>query len=112
MAWALTVVAGVGVCVGVYFALRPWPRLRYAAALLVATWTLLPWRFDDDPTHLAPAFIVLVFHGWFEPGGEAGPVMIGLALATAAVLAIYMLVASVSSILARRRLRDVDGNGG
>ena len=101
VAWMITVLAGGGVCVGMYFLLRPWPKLKYLGPLLVATWMLLPWKFEDDPTHIAPAFIVLVFRGLFEVGSEPRIVAVGLALATVAILVIYALTISIRSMLGR-----------
>ena len=97
----ITVLAGLGVCVGTYFLLRPWPKFKYLGPLLVANWMLLPWKFEDDPTHIAPAFIVLVFRGLFEVDSEPGIVAVGLTLATVAVLVIYGLTISIRSFLDR-----------
>lgn len=101
IAWILAVLAGLGVCLGLYFLLRPWPKIKYLGPMLVATWMLLPWKFQDDPIQIAPAFIVLVFRGWFEVDSDPGIVAMGLALASITVLAIYALTTSVKSILRR-----------
>ena len=91
VAWILVGAAGLGVCVALFFALRPWRRARVLAPLLAATWFFIPWRFQDDPDHYAPAFVVLLFRALFEPDGEPGVVGRTLALATAAALAVFLI---------------------
>ena len=89
--WVVAVVAAVGICVALFFAFRPWPAPRLLAPLLAATWFLIPWRFQDDPDRFAPAFVVLLFRGLFEPDGEPGPVGRTLALATGAAVALFLI---------------------
>ena len=91
IAWAVAGVAAVGICVALFFAFRPWPAPRLLAPLLAATWFLIPWRFQDDPDRFAPAFIVLIFRGLFEPDGAPGPVGRTLALATGAAVAVFLI---------------------
>lgn len=91
IAWVVAAVAAVGICVALFFAFRPWPAPRFLAPLLAATWFLIPWRFQDDPDRFAPAFIVLIFRGLFEPDGEPGPVGRTLALATGAAVAVFLI---------------------
>ena len=75
IAWLVAVIAGIGLTICAYLAVRKLRSVRFLVTTLVAVWLLMPWRFDDDPTHLAPAFIVLVFQGIFERDGEPGSVM-------------------------------------
>ena len=98
IAWAIAAVAAAGAATGLHMALRPYrraARVRYLLPLLVAVWALLPWRIAQDSEHFAPAFIVLLFRGLFEPEGQSGSVAVGLLLATAIVLALYLVVVGV-----------------
>ena len=97
----IAVLATLGVCLSLYLLLRSWPKLKYLGPILVATWLLLPWKFQDDPIQIAPAFIVLVFRGWFEVDSDPGIVAMGLAFASITVLVIYALVRNIRSILQR-----------
>ena len=108
-AWIVVGAAGVGVCVALFFALRPWRAARVLAPLLAATWFFIPWRFQDDPDHYAPAFVVFVFRALFEPDGEPGVVGRTLALATAAAVAIFLIgfgTRMLVRLVARRRGRS------
>ncbi len=108
IAWIIIGAAGVGVCLALFFALRPWPAARILAPLLAATWFFIPWRFQDDPDHYAPAFIVLLFRWLFEPDGAPGVVARTMALATAAAIAVFLIGFGTRALLrlaARRRER-------
>ena len=99
IAWMVAAIGAAGAATGLHVALRPYrrvARIRYLLALLVAVWALLPWRIAEDSDHFAPAFIVLLFRGLFEPGGEPGSVAAGLLLATAIVLVLYFVVAGIA----------------
>ncbi len=91
IAWVVAAVAALGLCAALFLAFRPWPAPRFLAPLLAATWFLIPWRFEDDPDRYAPAFIVLIFRGLFEPDGAPGPVGRTLALATGAAVAVFLI---------------------
>lgn len=91
VAWIVVGAAGLGVCVALFLALRRWTAARILAPLVAATWFFIPWRFQDDPEHYAPAFVVLLFRGLFEPDGDPGVVGRTLALATAAVVAVFLI---------------------
>ena len=102
-------IAAAGAAIGLHMALRSYrraARLRYPLALLVAVWALLPWPIAGDSDHLAPAFIVLLFRGLFEPDGEPGSVAVGLLLATAIVLVLYLVVVGIA--FAWRKTRSAD----
>ncbi len=106
IAWAVALVAGAGASTGLYMALRAYRRaaaVRYLLPALVAVWALLPWRIAEDSGHFAPAFIVLLFRGLFEPDGEPAAVAAGLLLATAIVLVLYFVVVGVTFALRRTR---------
>ena len=99
MAWSIVVVAGVGAAFGLHMALRTYRRaawMRYPLPLVVAVWTLLPWRVGEDSEHFAPAFIVLLFRGLFEPEGEPAAVANALLLAAAIVLTLHFVVAGIA----------------
>ena len=109
IAWAIALVTGAGASTGLYMALRPYRRaaaVRYLLPALVAVWALLPWRIAEDSEHFAPAFIVLLFRGLFEPEGEPAAVATGLMLATAIVLTLYLAVAGIA--FARRKRASSD----
>lgn len=91
VAWIVVGAAGLGVCAALFLALRRWTAARILAPLVAATWFFIPWRFQDDPEHYAPAFVVLLFRGLFEPDGEPGVVGRTLALATAAAVAVFLI---------------------
>lgn len=102
-------IAAAGAATGLHMALRSYrraARIRYPLALLVAVWALLPWRIAEDSEHFAPAFIVLLFRGLFEPGGEPGSVAAGLLLATAIILLLYCVVVGIA--FAWRKKSSVD----
>ncbi|MCY3818936.1 MAG: hypothetical protein OXH52_06165 [Gammaproteobacteria bacterium] len=104
--WAVAVITGAGASTGLYMALRPYRRvasMRYLLPVLVAVWALLPWRIAEDSGHFAPAFIVLLFRGLFEPEGEPAAVAAGLLLATAIVQVLYFVVVGVAFALRRAR---------
>lgn len=105
IAWVVAAIAAAGAGTGLHMALRPYrrvARVRYLLALLVAVWSLLPWPIAEDSDHFAPAFIVLLFRGLFEPDGEPGSVAAGLLLATAIVLAFYFVVAGIAFALRKK----------
>ena len=81
-------------------------RIRYLLPALVAVWALLPWRVAEDSGHFAPAFIVLLFRGLFEPDGEPGPVAAGLLLSAAIVLVLWFVLAGVAFALRKRSSPD------
>ena len=108
LAWTVFALAGIGAAMGLHMALRPWRRLRYLPPLLIAVWALLPWRIAQDSEHFAPAFIVLLFRGLFEPDGESWSVAAGLLLATAIVLVLYFVVAGVAFVVHRKPTAGVD----
>lgn len=92
-------IAATGAATGLHVALRPYrriARIRYLLALLVVVWALLPWRIAEDSDHFAPAFIVLLFRGLFEPDGEPGSVATGLLLATAIVVVSYFVIVGIA----------------
>ena len=104
-------IAAAGAATGLHVALRPYrraARIRHLLALLVAVWALLPWREEmtepyivpwriaEDSDHFAPAFVVLLFRGLFEPDAEPGSVAAGLLLATAIVLVFYFVVIGIA----------------
>lgn len=92
-------VTAAGAATGLHMALRSYrrvARIRYLLALLVAVWALLPWPIAEDSDHFAPAFIVLLFRGLFEPDGEPGSVAVGLLLATAIVVVFYFVVVGIA----------------
>lgn len=104
-------IACAGTATGLHLALRPYrraARIRYLLALLVAVWALLPWRIAEDSEHFAPAFIVLLFRGLFEPDGEPGSVAAGLLLATAIVLVLYFVVFGIAFVVRKKPAADVD----
>ena len=91
-------IAAAGAAFGLLMALRSFravARIRHLSVLLVVVWALLPWRIAEDSDHFAPAFIVLLFRGLFEPDGEPGSVAVGLLLATAIALAFYFVGAGI-----------------
>ena len=109
IAWLVAAIAAAGAATGLHLALRPYrraARFRHLLALLVAVWALLPWRIAEDSDHFAPAFIVLLFRGLFEPEGEPGSVAAGLLLATAIVLVLYFVAVGIA--FARRKRRSAD----
>ena len=96
--WAVAVMTGVGAAAGLHMALRPFRRaagIRYLVPVLVGVWVLLPWRIAEDSGHFAPAIIVLLFRGLFEPEGDPSGVAAGLLLATAFVVVLHFLVVGV-----------------
>ena len=108
IAWVVVGAAGMGVCVALFFALRPWRTARILAPLLAATWCFIPWRFQDDPDHYAPAFVVLIFRALFEPDGAPGVVARTMALATLAAVALFLIGFGTRLLVrfgARRRAR-------
>lgn len=99
VAWMVAAIAAAGTATGFHMALRPYrraARIRYLLPLLVAVWALLPWRIAEDSEQFAPAFIVLLFRGLFEPEGEPASVAAGLLLATAILLVLYFVVVGVA----------------
>ena len=105
IAWGVTVLAGGGAAAGLHMALRPYRRaagIHYLLPLLVGVWVFLPWRIAEDSGHFAPAIIVLLFRGLFEPDGEPGGVATGLLLATAIVVVLHFVVVGVVFAWRRR----------
>ena len=102
LAWTVFALAGIGAATGLHMALRSWRRTRYLLPLLVAVWALLPWRIGQDSEHFAPAFIVLLFRGLFEPEGEPWSVAAGLLLASAIALTLYFVVLGIVVALRKR----------
>lgn len=91
VAWSIVIVAGLLLSGCIFFAVRHKP-VRYLLTTLATVWMLMPWRFDDDPGHFAPAFIVLLFSAVFERDGNPAPVLMGYAVVTTAVLAPFLAV--------------------
>ncbi len=91
IAWIVVGATGLGACLALFLALRRWTAARILAPLVAATWFFIPWRFQEAPEHYAPAFVVLLFRGLFEPDGEPGVVGRTLALATAAAVAVFLI---------------------
>ena len=109
IAWAIAAIAAAGAAAGLHMALRPYgraARIRYLLPLLVAVWALLPWRIAEDSEHFAPAFVVLLFRGLFEPEGEPGSVAAGLLLTTAIVLTLYFVVVGVAFAFRKKSAAD------
>ncbi len=105
IAWAVAALAAVGAAAGLHMALRPYrlaARIPYLLPLLVSVWALLPWRIAANSEYFAPAFIVLLFRGLFEPDGEPASVAAGLLVATTIVLVLYFVVAGVVFAWRRR----------
>ena len=109
IAWLVAAIAAAGAATGLHMALRSHrraARIRHLLALLVAVWALLPWRIAEDSDHFAPAFIVLLFRGLFEPDGEPGSVAAGLLLATTIVLVSYLVGVGIAFAWRRKRSAD------
>ena len=105
IAWAVAAVSAAGAATGLHMAIRPYrlaARIPYLLPLLVGVWALLPWRIAEDSEYFAPAFIVLLFRGLFEPEGEPASVAAGLLMATTIVLVLYFVVAGVVFAWRRR----------
>jgi hypothetical protein len=99
-AWLVVGVAALGVLAGLLALTRRWPSgWRALAAVLVMLWLLLPWPIQVVDGYLAPAFIVAIFEGLFNPEGDPWPASRALIFATVAVLA----VAGLFRLLAVRR---------
>ena len=111
IAWLVAAIAAAGAATGLHMALRPHrraARVRHLSTLLVAVWALLPWRIAEDSDHFAPAFVVLLFRGLFEPDGEPGSVAAGLLLATAIVVVFYFVVVGIAFVVRKKRAADAD----
>jgi len=105
VAWTVAVLAGTGAAAGLHMSLRSHRRaggIRYLLPGLVAVWVLLPWRIAEDSGNFAPAIIVLLFRGLFEPDGDPAGVAAGLLLATAVVLVLYFIVIGTAFALRKR----------
>ena len=101
IAWGVVVFAGLGALAGVFVLSRRIPNelLRSIVRCLAAVWLLLPWSVQVVPGQFAPAFVVAVFEGLFRAEGSARAPLMGLALASAFVLSVFLAV----SLLRRRR---------
>ena len=100
VAWAVVVVAGLGALAGVFVLSRriPNPLVRSIVRCLATVWLLLPWSIQVVPGHYAPAFLVALFEGVFRADGSARAPLIGLGLASAAVLSLLL----IGSLVRRR----------
>ncbi len=86
-AWLLVTLGTLGVMAGVLALTRGWPGLlRMLLVALAAVWLLLPWPIQVVDGHLAPAFIVALFEGLFNPAGNPWPAARALLVATLLVL--------------------------
>ena len=75
IAWIAVVVAGLGTVAGFVYATRrlPWQWLRVWLRAVAAVVLLLPAPIGAVPGYYAPAFVVALFEGLFQPEGDAGP---------------------------------------
>ncbi len=88
-AWLVVAVAALGVLAGILALTRSWPwGWRALMAALVMVWLLMPWPVQVVEGYLAPAFIVAVFEGLFNPEGNPWPPSRALLVGTLAVLAL------------------------
>ena len=98
LAWAVAVITGAGAAAGLHMALRSYRcavGIQYLLPVLVGVWALLPWRMAEDSGYFAPAIIVLLFRGLFEPEGDPAGVAAGLLLATAFIVVLHFVVVGV-----------------
>jgi len=97
IAWGVVVLAGLGALAGVFVLSRRIgsPLVRSSVRCLATVWLLLPWSIQVVPGHYAPAFLVALFEGVFRADGSARAPLIGLGLASAAVLSLLLIVSLV-----------------
>ncbi len=104
IAWFLVGLATVALALLVYFPLR---RRKLLALLLIALgsfWALWPISFEDG--HLAPLFVVFVFHVFFEPDIEWGPVAFVGFLGTLGILGSYVAILVINKAFGIPRSRS------
>ena len=92
LAWSIVVLAGLGALGGVFVLSRRIENdlVRSIVRCLAAVWLLLPWSIQIVPGQYAPAFIVALFEGVFRVEGSARAPLIGLGLASALVLSVFL----------------------
>ena len=105
IAWLIAAAAAAAGAFCVLRAMRPWPTLRWLAALLILAWSLLPWRFQIDPERFAPAFAVVAFRWLFEARADPGPPARALLVVTAAALAAFLAGIAVRAAFRAGRAR-------
>tara|TARA_B100000315_G_scaffold256417_1_gene302278 strand:- start:3882 stop:4214 length:333 start_codon:yes stop_codon:yes gene_type:complete len=89
--WAIVMVAGLATVAGIYALTRPmasrfWKSLLRSLAVVVL---MLPAPVPGFEGRFAPAFLVALFEGLFQPSGEPWP---ALKLLGAGVLAVVVIV--------------------
>jgi len=94
IAWSIVVAAGLGALAGVFVLSRRIESalVRSIVRCLAAVWLLLPWSIQVVPGQYAPAFVVALFEGIFRADGSARAPLIGLGLASALVLTVFLVV--------------------
>jgi hypothetical protein len=109
IAWGIVAFAGLGALAGVFVVSRRIENdlVRSIVRCLAAVWLLLPWSIQVIPGQYAPAFIVALFEGVFRPEGSARAPLIGLGLASALVLSVFLAV----SFATRRKRAEQDDPG-
>ncbi len=104
-AWIVVGVAGLGALAGIFVLTRSiktaW--LRSLLRCLAAVWLMLPWRIEVVADQYAPAFIVALFEGVFRAEGNPRPALTVLALASIAVIVLFLIVGAI------RRVRGAPG---
>lgn len=91
--WMLVLGLAVLAAAGTYGLIHRFERrwLRLLLCLLVFVWLIVPAPVPNFPGSYAPAFVVLIFEGLFQSGGDILPAT--LVLSGATVLAIVIVVA-------------------
>jgi hypothetical protein len=102
VAWIVVALAGLGTLAGIFVLTRSignaW--LRSLLRCLAAVWLLLPWNIQVVQNEYAPAFIVALFEGVFRADGNPRPALTVLALASLAVLIVFLVVGAVQRVRA------------
>jgi len=100
IAWVTVAAAGLATVAGIFLLTHAisWIWLRSLIRCLSAVWLLIPAKIVVVKGYYAPAYIVAIFEGWFRHGGDPGPALATLGLASAAALLVFLVVPLVKRL--------------
>jgi hypothetical protein len=97
IAWLVVAVAGLATLAGIFMLTRSIETLWLRSLLrcLATVWLLVPSPIVAVDGYYAPAYVVAIFEGLLRPDGNPKPALFVLALASVAVVIVFLIAGAV-----------------